>query len=483
MSDLALIERLRLAFGPGLNVITGETGAGKSLVIDALGLVRGARADTTLIRHGTDAARVEALFDRLPEPLIAVREVATGGRSTARLDDLATTASRLADEVGPLVEIHGQHDQQRLLDERWQRDLLDAYGGHGRARAAMADVVGRWRANRAALAELSIDPRELARRVDLLEHEVEEIAGARLRPGEADEIRARLAAAQHGEAIARGAAAVREALTAEGPDGSGARDVTAMAAREARGLARLDPRFEAARRAPGRARGGAGRRGRRGPRPGRCHRARPGHPRGARGAPGHDLRARAAIRRRRDRGDRPWRSGPRPSSSVCAGSTRSAPAASARTPSLLEGVAPAAGALSEARRTAGNALAAAVGGVLEELGFPPGVFEVALGRRVAAADEPAIELDGDAVAFDATGADQVVYRLAPNPGEPAGRWRGSPRAANCRGSPWPSRASWPRPTRRRSSSSTRSTPGSGVGARTRSGAASGRWRAGTRSCA
>src|SRR5206468_13082885 len=121
-------------------VITGETGAGKSLVIDALGLVRGARADVGLIRHGAEAARVEALFDRLPEPLIAVREVATGGRSTARLDDLATTASRMADEVGPLVEIHGQHDQQRLLDERWQRDLLDAYGGHGPTRAGMADI-------------------------------------------------------------------------------------------------------------------------------------------------------------------------------------------------------------------------------------------------------------------------------------------------------------------------------------------------------
>ena len=140
VTDLALIDRLRLSLEPGLNVITGETGAGKSLLIDALGLVLGARADTRLVRHGAEAARVEALFDRLPEPLIAVREVATGGRSTARLDDLATTASRLADEVGPLVEIHGQHDQQRLLDERWQRDLLDAFGGHGATRAAMADV-------------------------------------------------------------------------------------------------------------------------------------------------------------------------------------------------------------------------------------------------------------------------------------------------------------------------------------------------------
>ena len=83
VSDLALIDRLRLTLDPGFNVITGETGAGKSLVIDALGLVLGSRADTGLIRHGAESARVEALFDRLPEPLIAVREVSIGGRSTA----------------------------------------------------------------------------------------------------------------------------------------------------------------------------------------------------------------------------------------------------------------------------------------------------------------------------------------------------------------------------------------------------------------
>jgi len=83
VTDLALIDRLRLELGPGLNVLTGETGAGKSLLIDALGLCLGARADTTLVRHGAEVARVEALFDRLPEPLICVREVSAGGRSTA----------------------------------------------------------------------------------------------------------------------------------------------------------------------------------------------------------------------------------------------------------------------------------------------------------------------------------------------------------------------------------------------------------------
>src|SRR5215210_6721551 len=95
--DLALIERLRLELEPGLNVLTGETGAGKSLLIDALGLALGARADTTLVRHGAEGARVEALFDRVPEPLIASRDVSASGRSTARLDDAAVTAARLAE--------------------------------------------------------------------------------------------------------------------------------------------------------------------------------------------------------------------------------------------------------------------------------------------------------------------------------------------------------------------------------------------------
>src|SRR6185295_26618 len=100
VTDLALIDRLRIELGEGLNVITGETGAGKSLLIDALGLALGARADTGLVRHGAATARVEALFDRGAEPLIVVREVAAEGRSTARIDDEPVTAARLAETVG-----------------------------------------------------------------------------------------------------------------------------------------------------------------------------------------------------------------------------------------------------------------------------------------------------------------------------------------------------------------------------------------------
>jgi DNA repair protein RecN (Recombination protein N) len=415
VTDLALIDRLRLEFAPGLNVITGETGAGKSLLIDALGLAIGARADTTLVRHGADAARVEALFDRLPEPLIAVREVTTSGRSTARLGDDTVTAGRLAETVGDLVEIHGQHEQQRLLDERWQRDLLDAFGGHADARAAVADTVERWRSNRSALAELAIDPRELVRRLELLEHEAAEIAAARLQPGEAAEIKARLAAAQHGEGIARGSSALIDALTGEG---RGARDGLAAALSEARALSRLDDRFE--------------------PLAGRLTGLEAEladvatEARRLADSVDHDpaeilrLEERLSViygleRRYGDDEEAVIAHGERALAELerLRGLEGERARREAEDVVLLREVAQASLELSVLRTEAAREIGRQVGGLLAELGFPPGVFEVAIGRRPAGEDEPAVEIDGDAIAFDTSGIDQVVFRLAPNPGEPA----------------------------------------------------------------
>ncbi len=415
VTDLALIERLRLELAPGLNVFTGETGAGKSLLIDALGLATGARADTTLVRHGAEAARVSALFDRLPEPLIAAREVSLTGRSTARLDDEPVTAARLADVAGRLVEIHGQHDQQRLLDERWQRDLLDAFGGNATRRTSVAAAVERWRENRALLASLELDPRELTRRLELAKHEAADIAEAGLRPGEATEIKARLEAARHGETIARDSAALVDAIAG---DERGARETTAIALREARSLARIDARFsDLAERLGGleaelediasTARDLAE-------------------------SVDHDP---AELARLADRLSTIYalerRFGDDEEAVIAHGERAAAEAErlrgvdderAARTADdvrHLERVAAAAADLSTARATAGRALADDVGLVLAELGFPPDVFEVGLGRRPAARDDAAVEIDGDAVAFDATGIDQVVFRIAPNAGEPA----------------------------------------------------------------
>jgi DNA repair protein RecN (Recombination protein N) len=413
--DLALIERVRLELEPGLNVLTGETGAGKSLLIDALGLVLGGRADPGLVRHGATGARVEALFDAVPEPRIAVRELTAGGRSTARLDDETVTAARLAEAVGPFVEVHGQHDQQRLLDERWQRDLLDAFGDLADVRGRVADAVERWRANRTALAALALDPRELARRVEIARHEAAEIAAAHLKVGEAAGLEARLGAAQHGEAIARGAEAIQDALTGEG---SGARETVAVALREARHIGRLDPRFEELAERLGGAEAELA--------------DIAAEARMLADGIDHDAAALAAIEERlsvivaleRRYGD--------DEAAVIAHGERAAAEVDRLgdvdkerdrrqldDAAFLVEVAARAAELSERRRHIGASLGASAGTALEALGFPGDVFEVALGRRPAGADEPAVEIDGDAVSFDATGIDQVVFRLAPNPGEPA----------------------------------------------------------------
>jgi DNA repair protein RecN (Recombination protein N) len=415
VTDLALIGRLRLQLDDGLNVLTGETGAGKSLLIDALGLAIGARADTTLIRHGSEVARVEALFDRTPEPLICVREIAANGRSTARIDDQTVTAARLAEIAGPLVEIHGQHDQQRLLDERVQRDLLDAFGSHETARTAMAEAVARWRSNRALLAELSLDPREVARQLAVQEHEAAEIAAARLRPGEAGEIRARLEAAQHGETIARAGSELHEALIGEP---GGAREAVAQGLRSARQLSRLDTRFE--------------------PLTERLAGLEAelsdvaDEARGLVEGVDHDpaelarLEERLSLiyaleRRYGDDEEAVIAYGQRAAAEVQRLSTMEVERErrAAEDARLLTDVARAAAGLSERRRATAERLGALVSDALSELGFRGAAFDVAIGRTPAGPDEVAVEIDGDAVAFDASGVDQVVFRLAPNPGEPA----------------------------------------------------------------
>jgi DNA repair protein RecN (Recombination protein N) len=415
VADLALIDRLRLVLEPGLNVLTGETGAGKSLLIDALGLALGARADTTLVRHGAETARVEALFDRVPEPLIAVREVAATGRSTARLDDEAVTAGRLALVAAPLVEIHGQHDQQRLLDEDWQRDLLDAYGGHEAERAAVAASVERWRANRSAMAELAIDPRELLRRLELLEHEADEIAAASLRVGEADEITRQLAAAQHAETILGGAANVRDLLLGEG---RGAREEIAQAGHDLRTIARLDERWS--------------------PLVDRLAGLEAeledlaSEVRALADTVDHDPASLARLEERLGEIHRLLRRYGDDEATVIEHGERAASEAArlrglederARRADedgqLLLAVADAAARLSILRSGTAAELGAAGSAVLAELGFPADAFAVAVGRRPAARDDPAVEVDGDAVAFDASGIDTIVFTFRPNPGEPA----------------------------------------------------------------
>jgi len=254
VENLAVVERVRLALDPGFTVLTGETGAGKSLVVDAVALALGARASSDQVRSGTDAARVEAIFDAPPvladDPLADVlaegeglaivrREVSADGRSVARLNDRTVTVGSLATLGARLGEIHGQHEQQRLLEPARQLALLDGFGGLAPQAAAVADAHRAWRSTVARAAELVTDAHELARRVELLRHQVDEIGAANPSPGEDTELQAQLRAAEHAESIARAAA---EAVAALREDG-GAADALAVVERGLIGAGQHDERF------------------------------------------------------------------------------------------------------------------------------------------------------------------------------------------------------------------------------------------------
>ena len=254
VENLAVVERVRLSLAPGFTVLTGETGAGKSLVVDAVALALGARASADLVRADADAALVEAVFDAPilndEDPMVDVvaegdgsmivrREVGAEGRSAARLNDRAVTIGGLASVGARLGEIHGQHDQQRLLEPARQLALLDGYGGHGALLEAVADAHCAWRATVAAATELLTDAHELARRVELLRHQVDDIAATAPRLGEDEELEVQLRAAQHAETIARAAQESVRALR----DDEGAGDALAVAERSLLLAAGHDERF------------------------------------------------------------------------------------------------------------------------------------------------------------------------------------------------------------------------------------------------
>ena len=254
VENLAVVESVRLSLAPGFTVLTGETGAGKSLVVDAVALVLGARASADQVRSGADAARVEAVWDAPPladedamadvvaageGSVIVRREIGADGRSTVRVNDRSVTVGGLASLGAQLGEIHGQHEQQRLLQPARQLALLDGFGGHAALVGDVAEAHRAWRATVAAATELLTDPHELARRTELLRHQVDEIGAADPRPGEDAELEALLRAAEHAETIARSAA---EAVAALREDG-GASDALTVAERGLGTAAQHDERF------------------------------------------------------------------------------------------------------------------------------------------------------------------------------------------------------------------------------------------------
>jgi len=257
--NFAVIESVTVPFGPGLNVLTGETGAGKSMLIDAILLVRGARAQTDVIRTDAETATVEAVFDVEPrgpvasvleeaglsledDQLVVRRELARSGRHRAFVNDSAVTVA-LLDRLGDhLVEVHGQHEHQRLLEPARQLELLDRFADAEDLRDRVASLVGKYRTAREAVESTRAAERDRAQREDLLRFQLSELDAARLRPGEEDELRQERRRAQHAERLLAGLAEVAALLV---DDEGSATARLHRAARLLTDLGHLDPTFAA----------------------------------------------------------------------------------------------------------------------------------------------------------------------------------------------------------------------------------------------
>lgn len=265
--NFAIIDDLHLTFGNGLNILTGETGAGKSIIIDALGLLLGDRGATEWVRAGTELAQIEAIFylpkaselalevNRVladqelddpdsPEWLTLSREVRLSGRNVCRINGRTVSLQILSDVAAMLIDVHGQGEHLNLLRPRTHIHLLDRFAGLMPLRNELGKQVSALRKVRAELQRLRQDARTIAQRVDLLSFQAEEIAQARLRAGEDDALegeRLRLGNAETLLQMAQAAATILHVGESEMP---GASDLVSEAAGRIERLARIDPSMQ-----------------------------------------------------------------------------------------------------------------------------------------------------------------------------------------------------------------------------------------------
>lgn len=263
--DLLLIDSLSLAFRPGLNVLTGETGAGKSILLDALGFVLGWRGRAELVRAGADQGEVTAVFDLAPghpargvleeagiaagDELILRRINTADGRKSAWVNDRRASGEVLRALSAVLVELHGQQDDKGLLDPRGHRDLLDAFGRTDALRAEVRAAWGQRRAARAALAEAEATAARAAADEDFLRHAVAELDRFDPRPGEEAELDAARRLMQGAARIRDDIARAHEAVGSGGAEGLLSDAIRRLDGAAGQAEGRLDAPLEALSRA------------------------------------------------------------------------------------------------------------------------------------------------------------------------------------------------------------------------------------------
>lgn len=265
--NFAIIDELELAFAPGFNVITGETGAGKSIMIDALELLLGGKSDSAFVRAGVDRALVEGVFsldarshsliqpvlereglldEGSPDFLVLAREVRDSGRSMGRVNGITVRVEVLKEIGEALVDVHGQSEHLSLLKPGTHIDLLDRYADLLEMRAAMAVMVERVNSTRHEIRSLMEDEAALQRRAERLRREVEEIEAANLKPGEDDELRAERTRLGNSEQLATLSAEALMLLVGDDSavDQSNAVDLLGRASVLLEKLVRIDPEMK-----------------------------------------------------------------------------------------------------------------------------------------------------------------------------------------------------------------------------------------------
>ena len=236
IENIAVISQADITFDKGFNVLTGETGAGKSIVIDAIGAIMGERTSRDLIRTGAKSARVSALFRDLPPlpwfeeqgagpdengELLVERSIQADGKNVCRVNGRPLLVTQLRELGQQLVNVHGQHDGQQLLDEECHLGYLDSFGGTEESLSAFSAAYARTRELRRELDALQMDEGEKARRMDTLTYQIEELERAQLREGEDEELSQRREVLRNAERLTDAVDGAWQALTG-GEDGEGA---------------------------------------------------------------------------------------------------------------------------------------------------------------------------------------------------------------------------------------------------------------------
>jgi DNA repair protein RecN (Recombination protein N) len=233
--DIVLIDRLDLEFGPGLCVLTGETGAGKSILLDAFTLAIGGRGDASLVRRGASQGQVTASFELAPdhpvlrllaengleaEGLLILRRLQSAdGRTRAFINDVAVGVQLLREVGQALVEIHGQHDDRALIDPSGHRDLVDAFGGLSGEASAVASAWQAWRSAEDERARHESEIAAIRANADYISHALDELAQLNPQTGEEETLASRRQLMMHAEKIAGELNEALDALAGEGTGG------------------------------------------------------------------------------------------------------------------------------------------------------------------------------------------------------------------------------------------------------------------------